>query len=77
MLDSIAETIYVLGLVFAAGGFYASAARLKKDVNGVGARVKAMETKSNDRHNRLCVALMSLAKTPEEKSDLMRVLGDS
>lgn len=65
----ITIAIYLVGLVFAAGVAHARAERLKKDVNGVGARVKTIEKDSSDRHARMCMALMAIA--PEEKKQLV------
>jgi hypothetical protein len=57
----IAIGIYLIGTVFAAGRAISRAESLKKDVNGVGARIKALEKEASDRHNRMCMSLLAIA----------------
>lgn len=60
-------------MVFAAGGAWVTLRIAQRDVNGLGRKVNHKESIDNDRYNRLCIAIMSLA--PEQKTDLMKLLG--
>ena len=71
----ITIALYVIGVVFAAGVAHDRAARLKKDVNGVGARVRVIESEGGDRHRRVCMALLAIA-TDDQKKLLVQLLGE-
>ncbi len=67
--------IYLSGLVFAAGGAWFALKEAQKHVNGLGAKVNAIEKERNDRHTRLSLALMVLASEDQKKTLVMLLNG--
>lgn len=61
--------IYLVGLIFAAGGAWVALKEAQRHVNGLGAKVNGMEKERNDRHTRICMAIVAAA--PEEKKQLV------
>ncbi len=65
----IPVVIYFVGLIFAAGGGWVALKEVRRQVNGVGGKLNASEKERNDRHNRLCMAIVAMAS--EEKKQLV------
>lgn len=65
--------IWIAGLVFAAGGAWWALKEAQRHVNGLGSKLNALEKERNDRHTRVCMALVMIART-EEKSAVMQCL---
>lgn len=57
--------VYAAEVIFFLGGFYFLLKQLRKDLNGVGCKVRALDERSDDRF--LIFAIVTLLVTPEEK----------
>jgi hypothetical protein len=64
--------VFLVGLIFAAGGASFRTARLAKDVNGIGRKVNALE--KDDRYARLSMAIFAIA-SEEQKKLVIECLG--
>lgn len=70
---AIPIVIYFIGLVFAAGGGWVALKEVRRQVNGVGGKLTNHIAKDDDRHTRVCIALMSLT-TEENKHNVIQAL---
>lgn len=73
---AIPVVIYFVGLIFAAGGGWVALKEVRRQVNGVGAKLTASENERKDRHNRLCMALLVLASDEQKKIVIQCLVGD-
>lgn len=65
--------IFVVTLIFTAGGAWFRFNRLSKDVNGIGRKVNVLE--KDDRYARASMALLAIAATEEQKKLVVDCLG--
>jgi hypothetical protein len=72
---AVTVVIWLLPMIFAAGGIYFSFSRLKKDVDGVGRKVNTTESKREGERRKLLTAFM-LISTDEQREQIARILND-
>jgi hypothetical protein len=70
-----AVVIYLAGLIFAAGGGWLRLKDAERDINAVGSKLRISDSQRNDRHTRICIALLSMAVTAEQKNAVLACLG--
>lgn len=71
---AIPVVIYCVGLIFAAGAGWFALKEVRRQVNGVGAKLTNAIAKGNDRHTRVCIAITSLATQDDEKQNVIQAL---
>jgi hypothetical protein len=71
----VAAVIWIAGLIFAAGGGWLRLKDAERDINAVGSKLRVSESQRNDRHTRICIALLSIAATAEQKNAVLACLG--
>lgn len=77
MTAFIPLAIYLATMIFAAGGAWFALKEAQRHVNGVGAKLNALEKERQDRHLRLVLALVSLAGNDTERKALIeKLVGD-
>ena len=63
----VTVAIWILGLVFAAGGAWKLLQESRRHTNGLGMKFNRAEKERQDQYTRLALALMAIAATAEEK----------
>jgi hypothetical protein len=66
--------LYLAGLVFAAGGAWVALKESQRHVNGLGAKLAKLEEQRNERHNRVCMALVALSGTEVDRRAVISCL---
>ena len=70
---AIPVVIYFVGLIFAAGGGWFALKEVRKQVNGVGSKLRSSDEQRKDQHRRICMAITAVA-TDEQKKIVMPCL---
>jgi hypothetical protein len=71
---AITIAIWILGLVFAAGGAWKLLQESQRHVNGLGIKFNRSEKEREYQYNQISLAIMALAQTPEQKAAVVLAL---
>lgn len=63
---TVSVLIWLIGLIFGAGGMYFSLKQMRRDVNGLGRKVNETTGQNAKFHVRLCIALVLLSPKEEQ-----------
>lgn len=63
-------------MVFAAGGAWITLKESQRHVNGLGAKLAKLEEQRNERHNRICMALVAIAGDGQKGQVLQCLAGE-
>jgi hypothetical protein len=73
---AIPVVIYCVGLIFAAGGGWFALKEVRKQVNGVGAKLRASDEQRKDENRRICMAIVAIASEQQKAIVLPCLSGD-
>jgi hypothetical protein len=73
---AIPVVIYFIGLVFAAGGGWFALKEVRKQVNGVGAKLRASDAQRQDEHRKVCMAIVAIASEEQKTIVVPCLSGD-
>ncbi len=73
---AIPVVIYFIGLIFAAGGGWFALKEVRKQVNGVGAKLRASDEQRKDQHRKVCMAIVAIASEEQKKIVVPALSGD-